>query len=194
MKLRATLLLFATLCFLMMAPAWSQDVCQTWAGNQIVNCGFETGDFTGWGQYGDTSFTFVDGNPYSGNYAAWFGPVNGTGDIYQFVGAPGQTEYWVHFELANLFGGNNFMTVYWNGIDVGPDFVNAPAFGYTEFYGVLPGNPCVGCNEIDLQFYQPPSYWNLDSVYVGTPEPGTLMLFGSGILGLAGLFRRKLNL
>ena len=27
-----------------------------------------------------------------------------------------------------------------------------------------------------------------------TPEPGTLMLFGSGILGLAGVIRRKINL
>jgi hypothetical protein len=27
-----------------------------------------------------------------------------------------------------------------------------------------------------------------------TPEPGTLVLFGSGILGLAGLLRRKINL
>ena len=26
------------------------------------------------------------------------------------------------------------------------------------------------------------------------PEPGTLALFGSGVLGLAGLFRRKMNL
>src|SRR5271166_3291994 len=156
MKLRATLMLFAAFCFLVTVPAWSQDICQTWAGNQIVNCGFETGDFTGWGQYGDLSFTFVNGNPYSGSHAAWFGEVNGTGDIYQYVGAPGETLYWVHFELANLSG-------------------------------VLIGNPCAGCNEFDMQFYQPPSYWNLDSVFVGSPEPGTLMLFGSGVLGLAGL-------
>ena len=27
-----------------------------------------------------------------------------------------------------------------------------------------------------------------------TPEPGTLILFGSGILGLAGVLRRKINL
>jgi hypothetical protein len=28
----------------------------------------------------------------------------------------------------------------------------------------------------------------------GTPEPGTLVMFGSGILGLAGMLRRKINL
>ena len=27
-----------------------------------------------------------------------------------------------------------------------------------------------------------------------TPEPGTLVMFGSGILGLAGVLRRKINL
>jgi len=27
-----------------------------------------------------------------------------------------------------------------------------------------------------------------------TPEPGTLIMFGSGILGLAGVLRRKINL
>jgi hypothetical protein len=28
----------------------------------------------------------------------------------------------------------------------------------------------------------------------GTPEPGTLVMFGSGILGLAGILRRKINM
>jgi hypothetical protein len=27
-----------------------------------------------------------------------------------------------------------------------------------------------------------------------SPEPGTLIMFGSGILGLAGILRRKINL
>jgi len=27
----------------------------------------------------------------------------------------------------------------------------------------------------------------------GTPEPGTLVMFGSGVIGLAGLLRRKFN-
>ncbi|HEY4934225.1 MAG TPA: PEP-CTERM sorting domain-containing protein [Terriglobales bacterium] len=30
--------------------------------------------------------------------------------------------------------------------------------------------------------------------YTATPEPGSMMLFGSGVIGVAGLLRRKLNL
>jgi len=33
----------------------------------------------------------------------------------------------------------------------------------------------------------------LGSSNPGTPEPGTLVMFGSGVLGLAGVIRRKLN-
>jgi PEP-CTERM motif len=46
-----------------------------------------------------------------------------------------------------------------------------------------------------------PGYWgigaefNLETIGLSpTPEPGSLILFGSGILGLAGLVRRKFNL
>jgi hypothetical protein len=35
---------------------------------------------------------------------------------------------------------------------------------------------------------------NVSIVSVPTPEPGTLALFGSGILGLAGMLRRKISL
>ena len=34
----------------------------------------------------------------------------------------------------------------------------------------------------------------LDGNFTSTPEPGSLVLFGSGVLGIAGLVRRKLNL
>jgi hypothetical protein len=34
----------------------------------------------------------------------------------------------------------------------------------------------------------------LDTLYTSTPEPSSLVLLGSGVVGLAGLVRRKLNL
>ena len=49
MKLRASVLLFAAACFLATAPAWAAaSICDAVAGNLVTNCGFETGDFTGW--------------------------------------------------------------------------------------------------------------------------------------------------
>jgi hypothetical protein len=51
-------------------------IAQSAKANLIVNGGFETGTFGGWTQTGNTSFTFVNGEPRpgsSGNFAAWFG-------------------------------------------------------------------------------------------------------------------------
>ena len=40
------------------------------SANLVSNPGFETGDFTAWTQSGNTDFTFVDGLPHSGEFAA----------------------------------------------------------------------------------------------------------------------------
>jgi hypothetical protein len=40
---------------------------------------------------------------------------------------------------------------------------------------------------------QPEPAFDVVTYGTGVPEPGTLMLFGSGILGLAGILRRKIN-
>jgi len=56
-----------------------------------VNCGFETGDFTGWTQSGNTGFTSVTGSfggiaPNSGNFPACMGPVGSDGLLSQTFG------------------------------------------------------------------------------------------------------------
>ena len=50
MKLRATLLFLLAGFVLATTPVWSQSICDNIAGNLVVNCGFETGDLTGWTQ------------------------------------------------------------------------------------------------------------------------------------------------
>src|SRR5262249_25131594 len=53
------------------------------AGN-LVNGGFETGDFTGWDLSGNTGFTGVSAiNPHSGTYAAFLGPIGSLGFLCQ---------------------------------------------------------------------------------------------------------------
>src|SRR5881394_3945929 len=56
----------------------------------LVNGGFETGDFTGWTQIGNTTFNGVQcpgpgPTVFSGNCSGFFGPVGSTGGITQNV-------------------------------------------------------------------------------------------------------------
>jgi hypothetical protein len=202
MKLRATALLFALFCLLITSTAWAQSTCDGVAGNLVANCGFETGDYTSWTQGGNLGFTSVTGNPLyvnSGNFASAMGPVGGDGTLEQFVGAPGVTLYDASFFLSNDGGSPNDFTVFWNGVDVGLDLVDYNGFTYTQFSAVLSGNAGVGANDLVFVFRHDPAFWALDDVVVTAanspvPEPGSLILLGSGILGLAGVARRKLNL
>jgi PEP-CTERM motif len=197
MKVRVTLLAVMLAVFVMGAPAWA-DICGSVSGNVIVNCGFETGDFTGWTQGGNTGFTGVTSSaPYvnSGTYGAYLGPIGSDGTLSQSFQGNTVTfvfrqdpAYWglddivwvdvgscgsgcnlwaASFYLYNDGGTPNDFTVFWNGADRGPDLVDAGGFGYVQYSALLQG--------------------------YSTPEPSSLILLGSGVLGLAGVIRRKLG-
>ena len=91
MSLRtAALFFFAASLVVVVSSALAQDACQSVTTNLIVNCGFETGDLSGWTLTGNTGFTRVRGNanppfPYSGNYYAKLGPVGSDGLLRQNV-------------------------------------------------------------------------------------------------------------
>ncbi len=176
------------------------------AGSSLVTNGsFETGDFTGWTLSGDTTFTGVcdvstcPGGfaPQDGNYAAYFGPVGDTATISQSIATTPGDEYSLSFYLANPVGGtpNYFSVTFGNSSFSFTNF--GVAFGWQQF--TLTTVATTDQTNLSFTFRNDPSYWFLDNVTVQqsggtTPEPSTLVLFGSGALGLAGIARRKFRL
>lgn len=174
--------------------------------NNLVNNGsFETGDFTGWTVSGDPTFTGVCDvsncaggfAPFDGNYAAYFGPVGDTATISQMIPTtPGDT-YALSFYLANPTGGtpNYFAVTFGNSTFSFTNF--GVAFSWQQFTMTTLATGTE--TPLSFTFQNDPGYWFLDGVQVqqqggGTvPEPGTLVMFGSGVLGLAGMIRRKLR-
>lgn len=80
------------------------------------------------------------------------------------------------------------------------DNLLSTTFPYVDYYGILFTVANVG--EVNLWFSDPvivsetasETMVVTDGSLVSAPEPGTLLMLGSGILGLAGILRRKLML
>ena len=161
--------------------------------NLITNPGFETGDFSGWIQFGNVGFTGVDGGlPHSGSFSAFLGPVGSLGFLSQTLATtPGQG-YDLRYFLQSDGGTPNQFQVSWNG-SVISNQSNLAAFGYTEFdflnlLATSPTTPLV------FGFRNDPGFLHLDDVAVNaTPEPTTLLLLGTTMtgLGLARWRRRR---
>ncbi|HKD43307.1 MAG TPA: hypothetical protein VKB87_23695 [Myxococcaceae bacterium] len=144
----------------------SPSACDGVDGNLVANCGFETGDFTGWTQSGDLSFTSVEiGSPvaHTGSYGGRFGPVNDLGFITQVLATAAGGTYNLTFWLRNANSPNEFVVI-WDGTVIF-DQTTKPDFDYmlVEFDG-LPAS--MDGTQLDFGFYNLPDYFYIDDIVV----------------------------
>ena len=186
---------------LAMACAALAVCCGAHATNIVSNSGFETGDFTGWTQFGnytDDGYTGVDGNnTHGGDFAAFFGPVGPLGGIEQILNTTAGAEYVVKFWLFNGGGSPTEFVFNWDGGVAELDLVDSPAIGYTQFLYTLTASS--SSTSLSFSFRQEPGYMDLDDVSVddgvaSVPEPASAALLGLGVAGLACVRRRKASL
>lgn len=168
------------------APGFANSLCDASPGNLVVNCGFETGDFTGWTVTGNDGYTFVApdgfGGANSGNFYATFGSLDADTEISQtFTDVAGQ-EYVFSFYYASTGDVPHDFTAEWDGVSL-LSSVDTPQQPYTQYSFNVVGT---GSDEISFFGRNSPSFESLDDVVVGVPESSSawimLMLVGACVL------------
>jgi hypothetical protein len=194
MRLKTLLVIVALAVCVASAPA-------TFA--QLINNGsFESGggSFTGWTTGGNFEDTQVSTGPFydytgaeDGNFYATLGPVGSDGTLSQTFADHAGAQYTVSFWFASVGDNPSDFSASWDNTPLLS--LTNPATGstWTQYTYQVTGT---GSDTLTFAFRDDPGWMALDNVAVtqNAPEPSSLLLLGTGVLGLAGMVRRKFRL
>lgn len=171
----------------------------------VQNGDFETGDFTGWTQSGNSSGASVitgSSYAYSGNYGVELGPVGSLGYLSQTLPTIAGQLYLLSlwFDSPDGQTPNQFL-VEWNG-KTNFNEANIPAIGWTNMLFVVSATG--PSTVLELGFQDDPSYLGIDDISVVripatafltvTKTNGTVQLTWNALTGLRYQAEYKTNL
>ncbi len=163
--------------------------------NLVVNGGFETGNFNGWVQLGNTGFTGVQcpgpgPTVAEGNCSAFFGPVGSVGSIAQGINLHVGQLYLLTFAFLPDGGTPSSFSVSFGGVTL-LNLTNPAASGYRSFsFAVL---ATAAAETLQFNFRDDPGFLFLDAVSLSVPEPASMGLLGMALIAMFMGLRRKVR-
>jgi hypothetical protein len=175
------------------------------ANNVIVNCGFETGNFTGWTLNDPSNYSSVEtNNPFTGTHNAYLGASPGT--LSQTFTDTANMTYTLTFALDNEVatdangvpypGTDAFGVAITDVNGTTTSLLDPTSIPQTNNYNIYSFTfQSSGTDTLTFSLNNVPSYYDLDNVSANapTPEPSSLALMGTGAVVFAAYTRRKVK-